>query len=406
MNGFKYWNRQYKYDMLKSMFIVLVPFSIYIHLLFDQTNNGIIEIFGEVYRHGYIDASAYVWMILIRIIPISLFLVWFLTSAYWWRYFIFVPLSVNFYALFEESFDSPFFLHDDRPVYILLIVSLFLIATFIFDLKFQKSRSSQSIIINSNGKIPSKELFEKLIYNFTRLEKLKYQSKDMEYLSRLVFLKGVIKDRIVAEITMKVGGMKYFRKNELLIILILLSIPAFVYMHKMIPKDLMELNLYWFTLDSNGFSSLRMYIWFLNSKFAVLICLIVWFHTSTNWWRYAILSPVILYSYQFWEGIQSVNELDASGNLTAFPAIFAIILLLIILSKIFKYNYRILDLYDSVSYELDNYINVMVKEQISDYLKSSQNIYASKLYKKVTREYIKDLISLQSKLKIRLRINS
>ncbi|MGB5359459.1 MAG: hypothetical protein WBN27_05895, partial [Eudoraea sp.] len=126
-------------------------------------------------------------------------------------------------------------------------------------------------------------------------------------------------------------------------------------------------------LSNNGFLNVRTFVWFLLQKLIILIPLVLWFITCQQWWKYAILSPIILYSYQFWEATQDVSLLDAAGNIKAFPAIFCVVLLLFLISKAIKYRVEILIMYDHLA------------EEIEDLLKNTDFNTNSVLYKNVKR---------------------
>jgi len=144
------------------------------------------------------------------------------------------------------------------------------------------------------------------------------------------------------------------------------------FIHYLIPeKQVWDLEIV--QLNNNGFLNVRIFIWFLLQKLIILIPLVLWFITCQQWWKYAIFSPIILYSYQFWEATQNVYSLDAAGNIKAFPAIFCVVLLLLVLSKAIKYRVEILIMYEHLA------------EEIEDLLKNADFNANSVLYKNVKR---------------------
>ena len=143
-------------------------------------------------------------------------------------------------------------------------------------------------------------------------------------------------------------------------------------MHFLVPeKQVWDLGIV--QLNNNGFLNVRIFIWFLLQKLIILIPLVLWFVMCRHWWKYAILSPIILYSFQFWEATQDVSLLDAAGNIKAFPAIFCVVLLLLVISKAIKYRVEILIMYEHLA------------EEIEDLLKNADFNANSVLYKNVKR---------------------
>ncbi|MGB5170694.1 MAG: hypothetical protein WBN69_04615, partial [Eudoraea sp.] len=109
-------------------------------------------------------------------------------------------------------------------------------------------------------------------------------------------------------------------------------------------------------IENNGFNNVRIYVWFLVRKLVVIIPMLAWYFSCANWWRFAILSPITIYSYQFWEVTQDIQHLDAAGNIKAFPIVVILVILLIMVSKIIRYRVDLLTLYDAVVKEIDSII--------------------------------------------------
>jgi hypothetical protein len=143
----------------------------------------------------------------------------------------------------------------------------------------------------------------------------------------------------------------------------------------------------------------------MSVKFGVLIPLAIWFYTSKNWWRYALLSPIILYTYQLWEANQDIQHLDALGNLKAFPAIFSVVVVLVTLSNVFKYRYGLLDMHDQLEKELDQFIEHA----------ATKRLYVLKEYEKLNNQekefqdndkYLEKLKKLKQRIQYELGTNS
>ncbi len=136
--------------------------------------------------------------------------------------------------------------------------------------------------------------------------------------------------------------------------------------------------------------------------------MILWFLTCQHWWKYAILSPIILYSYQFWEATQDVRYLDAAGNIKAFPAIFCIILILLMISKTIKYRVEILIMYEHLISEIDD---LLKKGEFNSNNSSFLNIKRLKNLKEEiaketnTQQQLARLMSLREELLKQLHVN-
>ncbi|MGB5693002.1 MAG: hypothetical protein WBM43_10380 [Flavobacteriaceae bacterium] len=172
-----------------------------------------------------------------------------------------------------------------------------------------------------------------------------------------------------------------------------------------VPKEKSTLSLIWLSLDDNGFNGMQNYFWFNAMKVSTLIPLTIWFISSSNWWRYALFSPIILYSYQIWEANQDVQQLDAVGNLKAFPAILAIVLVLIVLSNVFKYRYGLLDMYDQLESEIDMFIEQAATKDLNE-LHEFRSLSAESNKDRSTDQYLEELYRLKQKIQYELRANT
>ncbi len=194
---------------------------------------------------------------------------------------------------------------------------------------------------------------------------------------------------------------------NLLVSSTLLLTTLFWFIHYLIPeKQVWDLGI--IQVHNNGFLNVRIFVWFLLQKLIILIPLVLWFITCQHWWKYAILSPIILYSFQFWEATQDVSSLDAAGNIKAFPAIFCVVLLLLMISKAIKYRVEILMMYEHLTEEIE----VLLKN--TDFNANSvlyKNVKRFKLLKaeiaKETnaRKQLMKLITLREELVKQLNIN-
>ncbi|MGB5821341.1 MAG: hypothetical protein WBG90_17785 [Saonia sp.] len=145
-----------------------------------------------------------------------------------------------------------------------------------------------------------------------------------------------------------------YKTVDSVIILLLTILPLAYYSFELIPEGLSELKIKWVTIGAHGFTDVHTFVWFINYKLSILIPLFIWFITSRHWWRYAVLVPIVLYTYQLWEGTQ--EELIQMGEIEyfrAFPIVICVIVLLLVLSHVVNYQSKVLDIYESLSKEIE-----------------------------------------------------
>jgi hypothetical protein len=75
------------------------------------------------------------------------------------------------------------------------------------------------------------------------------------------------------------------------------------------------LNFLGMTFDRNGFADLNTYGWFLLGKFVPFYLLVIWFFTCKHWWYHAILIPAMMYAFQIFEVVYSVDNIVDTDNI-------------------------------------------------------------------------------------------
>lgn len=118
-----------------------------------------------------------------------------------------------------------------------------------------------------------------------------------------------------------------------LLSLFLTATPFLFYMYKYAPADAAEWETSLGTITSGGFGSVQAYLHALFTKITFVSLTGIWFLTSNNWWKYAILVPLTMFLFQL-SGvinykIQYIDEFDFWYSL---PAILPILLFLIYIS--------------------------------------------------------------------------
>lgn len=135
----------------------------------------------------------------------------------------------------------------------------------------------------------------------------------------------------------------------------LIATPFLFYIYKFAPSDAKEWNTIFGAINSGGFGSVQAYMHALFTKITFVSLTGIWFLTSNNWWKYAILVPLTMFLFQL-SGvinykIQYIDEFDFWYSL---PLILPIVIFLAYIS------YR---LGKSVS---SNYLKMQLDEEITN----------------------------------------
>jgi dipeptide/tripeptide permease len=135
----------------------------------------------------------------------------------------------------------------------------------------------------------------------------------------------------------------------------------FVYL--LIPDGLNKIDIGGWSLGNMGFGSLDNLAWYLLKKISIVLFLIIWFISAKNWWKMAILTPLIIYSYQIIEVFFDIGDVDAGNNSKILPILFPVIIALLFLIQIVRLKSRLMDYIDQFEKELETEISNISKSE-------------------------------------------
>ncbi len=398
----KAWSNLYKRDIIVCIAILISPFLLYSYLLFSKELR-IINIFGLKFEHSFSANYIFIYYILIKIIPILLLMLWFLNTPYWWRYFIFSPIILYFFNLLKTI--DPDRLIIFRMQLLGVILTFFLIGFMLLSEHFLLK------VVNQNKINPSffqmlksriKRTYNSLYPELTIIRSQQGLKKQRNYLTRLFGLRLFLDHRL-SEIAFVKKPFNIKRSIEYLFVIILLLIPALYYSFLLVPEG--ETKFSWFDININsyGFPDTTTFIWFICQKICILIPLCIWFIVSRTWWKYAILSPIILYVFQIWEAVQDSDIVEEIEYLKALPFILVIVFILMILSSFVKYYSKTMDIYEDISDEIEGLIDecnpgkALILQKKTEFEKIKADLALEK-----GEERLQSLLKLRDELLIKL----
>ena len=146
--------------------------------------------------------------------------------------------------------------------------------------------------------------------------------------------------------------------SGVLVSIVLIATPFLFYIYKYAPADTKEWETIFGTITASGFNSVQSFMHAVFTK-SIFVCLTgIWFLTSQNWWKYAILIPFTMFLFQFIgvlnHELQYIDEFDFWYSL---PIILPILFFLMYIS------YRI-----SKKPEIDSILKRDVDEEINKIL--------------------------------------
>tara|TARA_R110002124_G_scaffold287364_1_gene474031 strand:+ start:60395 stop:60913 length:519 start_codon:yes stop_codon:yes gene_type:complete len=147
-----------------------------------------------------------------------------------------------------------------------------------------------------------------------------------------------------------------------LLSLLLIATPFIFYIYKYAPSESKEWETIFGTITARGFSNVQTFMHATFTKFTFVLITGMWFLTSSNWWKFAILVPFTMFLFQFigvlnYE-LQYIDEFDFWYSL---PIILPILFFLIYISV--RISKR-----ESLSTDLKSEVDDEIKKMLSDEL--------------------------------------
>lgn len=140
------------------------------------------------------------------------------------------------------------------------------------------------------------------------------------------------------------------------IAILLVTTPFLFYLYKYAPADSDTWETSLITIKSGGFTSVQGFMHQLISKGIFVLMTTLWFITSRDWWKWAILVPLIMFLFQL-SGVVNyqIDYIDKFDFWYALPVITPVIIILIWVSHELNKVVGDLDLKDEIEDELERY---------------------------------------------------
>ena len=182
-------------DIVIALLIVVLPLLFYLYKLVPIDKQSL-NIFGLIINSGGFDnVRFYIWFIILRMYVIMLLYLWYLTCSHWWRFSIFVPLSIEVFklstllnteykALDEVEFLKSLFITIPLIIMLIIISKTFSNYSLALDFNNEINQEIDELIIDiSNNKTKRVDFFNK---EFDFLKNEKNKLSEQEYLKLLL----------------------------------------------------------------------------------------------------------------------------------------------------------------------------------------------------------------------------
>ena len=362
------WNTRWLREVSIPLAIILGSVSLYLHPLFSNTENTF-SVLNFIFEHSFETNQVFIWFALSCAAPTVLLSVWFFTSYEQWRYYLLFPMFYFVYEFCARLIDVSMLKGlTENIIFKFILTLLFLSGLIIIDKIKRAKRLKREIpflgvITKENVYGNSKELFYKLSKWIEALEVKKENLSKEQLFKKLYQTRQVLDEENGLFNSKQDRGSRNRKIFEIVGSIILASIPFWYILTRLIPDGTKSYSFGWFYVHDHGFQNLSIFIWYLSLKIFILIPLMIWFISCKAWWRYSILVPIILYTYQLWETLKQDSQIiDEFELLKAAPAILFILGLVLFLSNRIKYQYKIYDVYMDMVKEI-NALLVEISDQ-------------------------------------------
>jgi hypothetical protein len=388
-------NKTYRMGLVIMTAIIFLPFINYVHLLFSSTSNTI-SIFSFSFSHDLIYNQLWAWSLVNYLVQLLFLIIIFYSTESFYK-FLLLPL-IALYILTIATILGFIPSIYSTPISLEIILISIILIFIIFALDRKNTHKYQTIV---NNRIITELIvnrfnssLKKAINRALRLKEERLIESPYHYLRKAVYLKSALKQNyelLLAYKNVKQKKSTLYKKISICMLISLIYI--FWFLPFLIPEEIKSIDIIGIQINSFGFKDVSLFLWFISRKLIIILVLFVWFITSQHWWRYAILSPLILYSYQFWEAFQDVSELDSTGNLRVFPLVLLNLVVVVSLSRLVRYRAKFMVAYDEISREIDDILEEMKMDYPKEVTATLQQIrnFKAKGAKEKYRKRLRDL---------------
>ncbi|NNL17098.1 MAG: hypothetical protein HKO81_10715 [Flavobacteriaceae bacterium] len=397
------WNQKYKKGVFIATLITIVPLLIYIHLLVSPVLNSI-DLFFLKFEHSSFDVQTVLWALLNTLVPFLLLTIMFFNTIPNWKY-ILLPFIFLYFLNMAVAVE----ILPDFPEVIFSLKGFFFgLPLILVILLIDKNISARAKYITISHNV-LEHLESKLNYSFKNFMNKILSTKDArlnlstyQYLRKILYIKIALQDKYISSLTrLKQQKNKSILMSDAVIVFLFMLILFLWYIPYKIPDGIESIEIIGFVIQDHGFQDVSIFIWFVTRKLIVIAILSTWFVTCPYWWRYAILSPLIIYSYQFWEAFQNTTILDSYSNLRILPLVLINVLIVLLISHHVKYKARFLTIYEDISKEIEEIFEELKSDYSKEVVKTIENL-KSKKSDHSSAVYRRQLKALEQELSARL----
>lgn len=116
---------------LLALFVAITPVIFYSHKYIADGKQELQFLFFTLSANGFNDVGTALWVYLMKLIPLTLLVIWFVTSKQWWYHAIIVPIAMYSFQLFNV-FSSNSEVIDENEIFYIIAVTMVVVPVVYF----------------------------------------------------------------------------------------------------------------------------------------------------------------------------------------------------------------------------------------------------------------------------------
>ncbi|WP_340073803.1 hypothetical protein [Leptobacterium sp. I13] len=116
-----YVKSKFLFDSIAVLLIILSPFIIYVYTIIP--NKEAIETpFFTLTKNGFSSIIVAVWIYVSKIVPLYLFILWFITCKHWWYHAILIPIAMYAFQFFTAINNDSSIMDENEIIWLIPVV--------------------------------------------------------------------------------------------------------------------------------------------------------------------------------------------------------------------------------------------------------------------------------------------
>ncbi|MGW9686187.1 hypothetical protein [Flagellimonas sp. 2504JD1-5] len=106
---------------LLTLLVALSPVLFYSYKYTSNDTESLDFIFFEISSNGFADARTALWFYLIKIVPLTLLIIWFVTNKQWWYHAILIPIAMYSFQLYSVIANNSQDVDENEVFYVIAV---------------------------------------------------------------------------------------------------------------------------------------------------------------------------------------------------------------------------------------------------------------------------------------------